>query len=314
MNILVTGASGFVGRGVCKALSLTKHNGYALLRRPQEGLKVKKQFIVEDFLSHSDWEAILKGMDVVIHTAGLAHVKRHPAQNYCDINTEITKKLALECVKAGVKRFVFISTVSIYGVSSSQEIISLLTPYNPITPYGQSKLLAENFLQELYKVGTIETVIIRPPIVYGPAAPGNVQTLLKAIRKGIPLPFAATQNRRSMVFIENLADALLLCATHPKAKGNTYFVSDGRPVSIGELITGLARGMGEKARLFYFPDFLIRTPLKLLGKEEILEKITGSLQLDISDIQKTLGWKPIISVEEALERTGQSFRSTPATL
>ncbi|MBY0272183.1 MAG: NAD-dependent epimerase/dehydratase family protein [Alphaproteobacteria bacterium] len=309
MNILVTGANGFVGQALCAHIPRHGFNAYGLLRKKQENLTIKKQFIVEDFLKHSDWEPILKGMDAVIHAAGLAHVKSRPDKDYYEINTEITKKLALECVKFNVKRFVYISSLAVYGVSSSQDVVALSTPLNPKTPYGHSKLSAEKFLQNLHETGTLEIVIVRPPLVYGPRVSGNVLTLLKSIQKGIPFPFAGTKNKRSMVFVQNLADALVLCASHPKAKGHTFFVSDNHPLSIGEFIQGLAEGMGKKANLFYLPEFFLKTPFKLIGKSEYLKKITGSLQLDISSIQKTLGWKPLVSVEEGLRETARSFQS-----
>ena len=156
--------------------------------------------------------------------------------------------------------------------------------------------------------GSLEVVIVRPPLVYGPFAPGNTRTLAKAIRKGVPFPFATTKNQRDMVYVENLVDALRVCATHPEAKGNTFFVSDDRSLSIRDVIQGLAKGMERKARLFYLPETFLRIPLKLLKREEILEKIIGSLQLDISSIKKTLGWSPPISTAEGLEKTGRSFR------
>lgn len=307
MNLLVTGANGFVGRALCDHIAQQGLNPYGLLRKEQKNLNTKKQFLVEDVLNYSDWEAILKGMDGVIHTAGLAHTKGHPDKDYYDINTEMTKKLALECVKAGVKRFVYLSSTHVHVSSSSPYLLTPNSALNPETAYGKSKLLAEKALQDIEKLSGLEVVIVRLPLVYGPNVAGNVLTLLKAIQKNMPFPFARTQNKRSMVFIKNLADALISCATHPKAKGHTFFVSDDHPLSIRELIQGLAKGMGKKANLFYFPECLIKIPFKLLGKSEILEKMTGSLQLDISDIQKTLGWKPIVSVEEGLRETARSF-------
>ena len=150
-------------------------------------------------------------------------------------------------------------------------------------------------------------MIVRPPLVYGPNVAGNVLTLLKAIQKNMPFPFANIKNKRSMVFVKNLADALILCTTHSAAKGHTFFVSDDRPLSIGQLIHGLAKGMGKKANLLYCPEVLMKIPFKLLGKSETLEKITGSLQIDISHIQETLGWKPLVSAEEGLQETAHSF-------
>jgi nucleoside-diphosphate-sugar epimerase len=308
MNILVTGANGFVGRALCDHLTHKGMNTYALLRRPQENLNVKQQFIVENLLEHADWGPILKGINVVIHTAGLAHVRGRPDKDYYDINTEITKKLALECVKAGVKRFVYVSSTHVHVSSASPDILTPESSFNPKTAYGKSKLLAEKALREIEKGSGLEIVIVRPPLVYGPNVSGNVLTLLKAIKKNMPFPFGNIQNRRSMIFIKNLTDALSVCATHSAAHGHTFFVSDDRPLSIGELIQGLATGMDKRANLFYFPEILMKIPFKLLGKSETLEKITGSLQLDISPIQKTLGWRPPVSVEEGLEATARFFQ------
>jgi len=307
MNILITGANGFVGRALCEHISDKGLNPYGLVRKTQEHLNVKKQFIVENCLQHNDWEPILKGMEGVIHTAGLAHVKGRPDADYFDINTEITKKLALECIKSDVKRFVYISSTHVHASSSRPHILTPQSSFNPKTAYGRSKLFAEQALREIEKNSSLEVVIVRPPLVYGPNVSGNVLTLLKAIQKGIPFPFARTNNRRSMVFIKNLADALVLCTVHPKAKGHTFFVSDDKPLSIRELIQGLANGMDTKAKFFHCPAFFMNIPFKLFGKSETLEKITGSLELDISHIQKTLGWKPLISVEEGLAATARSF-------
>jgi nucleoside-diphosphate-sugar epimerase len=307
MNLLVVGANGFVGRALCTHMSRKGLSPYGLLRKTQENLDVKKQFIVEDFLNHSDWGSILKGMDGVIHTAGLAHANGRPEKDYYDVNTELTKKLALECVKAGVKRFVFISSISVYGISSSQNIVTLSTPLHPIIPYGLSKLLAENFLKELHKQGVLEVVVIRPPLIYGANAPGNINFLLKAIKCNVPMPFARVKNLRSLLHVENLCDCLINCAINPKAPGNTFLVSDAADISITSLIQHLAKGLNKYPKLFPFPFNLIYYILKIAGKEETLEKLTGSLQLDISHIQKTLGWKPVVSVQEGLEATAYSF-------
>lgn len=309
MNILVTGANGFVGKALCAHISNQGFNPYGLLRKKQENLNVKKQFIVEDFLKHSDWKSILNGMDAVIHTAGLAHVKGRPDKDYYEINTEITKKLALECVKHDVKRFVYISSIHVHESSACSYILTPQSPFNPQTAYGRSKLLAEQALREIEMHSRLEVVVLRPPLVYGPKVLGNVLTLLKSIQKGIPFPFARVKNKRSIVFLQNLVDALVLCASHPEASGNTFLISDDKPLSIEDLIQGLANGMGKSANLFYLPKTFLEIPFKLIGKSEYLKKITGSLQLDSSLLQTKLGWKPIVSVEEGLRETARSFQS-----
>jgi nucleoside-diphosphate-sugar epimerase len=308
MNILVTGASGFVGQHLCDHLTRNGMNTYALLRTFTERLKVKDQFVVKDFLKHTEWEKTLKGMDIVIHTAGLAHVKGRSDEDYYTINTKMTEKLALECVKAGVKRFVYISSMSVHGCSSSVSVLTPQSSCNPLTAYGKSKLLAEKMLRDMEQDGALEVVIVRPPLIYGPFAPGNARILSKAIRKGIPFPFAATKNQRDMVYVENIVDALRVCATHPVAKGNTFFITDNHSLSIGDLIRGLAKGMDRKARLFHLPEACLRIPLRLLKREEILEKIMGSYRLDASAIKEILGWTPPISAAEGLEKTGRSFK------
>ena len=309
MNILVTGANGFLGRALCDYISRQGLNAYGLLRAPEEGLNVKKQFIVKNFLSYSDWGSILKGMDVVIHTAGLAHVKNRPPKDYYEINTEVTKELALECTKADVKRFVYISSIAVYGVSSSREIINLSTPLNPSTPYAHSKLLAELFLQKLHQGRKLDVVIIRPPLIYGPNAPGNIEFLLKFIKRNFPLPFYGVKNLRSMIYIKNICDFLLNCTINQKSMGHVFLVSDFMDISTPTIIKFLAKGLNKHPKLFPFPLTILHLFLSLFKKEEILEKITGSLRLDVSHIHKTLGWEPPFSAIEGLEKTAQCLNT-----
>lgn len=301
MNILVTGANGFVGRELSNYLFKNGLNPFGLLRKKEKELNVKQQFIVDNFLEHTDWEPILKGMDVVIHTAGLAHAKNRADKDYYEINTEMTKKLALECVKAGVKRLVYISSIAVYGISSSHEIVTLATPLKPTTAYGRSKLLAEEFLNDIQETGKLEIVIVRPPLIYGANAPGNLDLLVKAIKYNLPLPFSTATNLRSMISIQNLCDCLLKSAVDPKAPGNTFLVSDTTDLSTPTLIQYLAKGLNKSPKLFPFPLKLLHFLMKILKKEETLEKIIGSLQLDTSHIQNTLGWKPVVSIQETLK-------------
>ena len=305
MNILVTGANGFLGRALCDYISHHGLGSYGLLRAPEEDLNVKKQFIVKNFLSHSDWGSILKSMDVVIHTAGLAHVKNLPPKDYYETNTEISKELALECIKAGVKRFVYISSIAVYGISSSREIINLSTPLNPTTPYAHSKLLAEIFLQKLHQEGKLDVVIIRPPLIYGANASGNIEFLLKSIKRNFPLPFYGVKNLRSMIYIKNLCDCLLNCVINPKSCGQVFLVSDSMDISTPNVIKFLAKGLNKHPKLFPFPLTILHLLLSLFKKEEVLGKITGSLRLDISHIRKTLGWEPPFSALEGLKKTAQ---------
>lgn len=200
MNVLVTGANGFVGQHLCDHLTRNGINTYALLRTFSNTLNVKEQFVVKDFFNQEEWGKILNEIDVVIHTAGLAHVKGRPDKDYYDINTKMTEILALECIKTGVSRFVYMSSLSVHGIYSSETILTPQSSCHMATAYGKSKLLAEKMLRDMTKDSNLDVVIVRPPLVYGPSAPGNIRTLVKAIKKGIPFPFMKIKNQRSMIY------------------------------------------------------------------------------------------------------------------
>lgn len=304
LNILITGANGFVGRPLCRYLTQQGHKVTALVRKSVADLSIEQQVVVPNFLEYKDYPKILKGIDVIIHTAGLAHVSGPPEHEYYKINTEITEKLALEAIKAKVGRFVYLSSTHVHVPSKSSSILRTNSPFGPTTAYGKSKLKAEELLRQMK---SLDVVIIRPPLVYGPNAAGNIRLLVKAIQKGIPFPFGGVHNKRSMIYIDNLLDAISEAALHPKAKGQTYFVSDDQPLSIQDLIKGLGEGLGKKTILFPFPQFLLWLPLKLIGRQEMLDKITGSLELDTTHIRETLGWKPPVSVKQGLSKTAKGF-------
>lgn len=306
MNILVTGATGFIGQALCNYLAKNQYNPYVLVRRPSTNLKAKKQFVVDNFQEYKDWNHVFKDINTVVHTAGLAHVKSED-QNFYDVNFELTKKLALECINAGVKRFVFLSSMAVYGKVHYQEPVTLSTPLLPKTAYAHSKLQAEEFLLNLHVKGDLEVIIIRPPVVYGPQCPGNVNLLIKAIKHNIPLPFAGIKNLRSLIYVDNLCHAIMSAALSPHSPGNVFLVSDSEDVSIKTLIQSLAKGLNKSAKLFPFPASLLGRGLKIVGKEDMLMKLIGSFQIDISDIQQKLNWKPIASVQDGLLKTAHSF-------
>lgn len=288
MNILITGSSGYIGKKFYDHATQNNISAIGLSRKPSPD---QKHIVVPDFLTHRQWSDVFKDIDTVVHTVGLAHVKR-PDQDFYTSNFEITKKLAFECINAGVRRFVFLSSVAVYGQNNYPGKVSLSTRLCPQTAYGKSKLLAEEFLLNLHAKGKLDVVLIRPPMVYGPSCPGNIQLLIKAIQRGIPLPFKGINNQRSFICIENLCSAMLQCALHPTAPGNTFLVSDDHDISIETLIQSLAQGINVPPKLFYCPPSLLKGLAKVLGKEETLMKLIGSYQIDITDIQTKLNWYP----------------------
>ncbi|KAF0220654.1 MAG: NAD-dependent [Geobacteraceae bacterium] len=251
------------------------------------------------------------GIDTVIHLAARVHVMKEVASNplseFRKTNTEGTLQLAKQAAAAGVKRFVFMSTIGVNGNTSGCRAYTEDDKPAPHNPYSVSKLEAEIGLREISEKTGMEVVIIRAPLVYGPGNPGNFLSLLCIIAKGIPLPLASINNRKSFLYAENLADALACCATNPAAAGQTYLVSDREDVSTPELIRRVASALGRPARLIPFPTDLMRLAGRMLGKSSAVERLVGSLQVDNSKIQKELGWKPPFTMQEGLQSTAEWF-------
>jgi len=217
--------------------------------------------------------------------------------------------LARQAVELGVKRFVFVSSVKVNGEVTKDQSF---TPHDipmPIDPYGQSKLEAELALKELSHKTGLELVIIRPPLVYGPNVRANFLRLMRLVKSGMPLPFGAVHNRRSMVALDNLTDLLIVCSRHPEAAGQTFMVSDDNDVSVSELIRMIASAMGKRSLLIPLPSSILTGAASILGKSEVANRLIGSLQVDISHTKATLGWKPIISMPDALHKTVEHFTS-----
>ena len=236
-------------------------------------------------------------------------VDRDPLTAYRQINTIATLSLARQAAEQGVKRFIYVSSIKVNGEGSARSYTEQDSA-QPGDPYGQSKWEAEQGLQEIAAATGLEIVIIRPPLVYGPKVKGNLQQLLKAIESGLPLPLGAVQNRRSLVYVGNLVDAILTCVSHPAAKNQTFLVSDGEDLSTPELIRRLAaharKVSGNRAKLFTLipiPPRLLISIGKLTGKADSVDKLLGSLTVDSTHIQKTLNWHPPFTVDQGLDET-----------
>ena len=264
---------------------------------------------VGEINSQTDWSAALTGVDVVIHLAARVHVMKENSANLLDVfritNVHGTEQLARSAAAHGVRRLVFVSSIKVNGEETiaGHRYTELDTP-SPKDPYGVSKCEAEQALHRVVQETGIEVVIVRPPLVYGAGVKGNFAQMLKVLAKGIPLPLASVSNLRSLVYLGNFVDALLICATHPAAAGQTYLVSDVEDVSTPALLRQLGAAMGHPAHLLPCPPVLLKLAGRLLGKSDQVERLLGSLQVDSSKIRRELGWRPPYTLQQGLQATG----------
>jgi len=307
LNILLTGASGFLGGPLSDRLD--RNSRFVLTRavRRKESLKDSRDVLIDGLHAGTDWAAALNGQDVVVHTAARAHIMKDEVPDslaeYRKVNVEGTLNLARQAAKAGVSRFIYISSIKVNG-----EQTPLGKPFTaddvpaPEDPYGVSKLEAENGLHEIASETGMEVVIIRPPLVYGPGVKGNFASMIKLVEKGLPLPLGAIHNKRSLVALDNLVDLIITCIDHPAAANQVFLAGDGQDVSTTELLRGVGRAMGKPARLIPVPAGMLMFGAGLLGKKAVAQRLLGSLQVDISKARNLLGWEPPLSVEEGLRR------------
>lgn len=307
MRIVVTGARGFVGAALCKTLQDRGDQVVAVVRNgPGPG-----ETAAGDIHGETDWSAALEGADAVIHLAARVHVMSDtdadPLRAYREVNHQGTVNLARQAAAAGVKRFVFVSSVKVNGESTPARPFKASDAASPVDPYGISKYEAENALRELGRETAMEIVIVRPPLVYGPGVKANFLSLVKAVDKGLPLPLGKADGRRSMVAVDNLVDLLIRCTRHPGAAGGTFLVSDGVDLTVRELVVHIANAMNKSARLLPVPSSLMRGAAKLLGKGAVADRLLGSLQVDIDHTRQRLEWNPVVSPELAIGDTVAHF-------
>lgn len=307
MRCLVTGANGFVGRAICAGLFGQGFKVRAATRQAHTELVQYEQVIITDINGQTQWSAALQNVDVVIHLAARVHVIQEtatdPLADFLEVNLHGTENLALQAAKAGVKRFIYFSSVKVHGEVTPPRLswTETDTPM-PQDAYGISKWQAEQALHKIAQHTGLELVIIRPPLVYGPGVRANFAALLRAVRQGWPLPVASINNRRSLVALDNLVDFTLLCVRHAQAANQTFLISDGHDLSTCDLVRGLARAAGVPTRLLPVPLWVLKTGAALLGKGAAMQRLCGNLQIDISKAHHLLGWKPVIDVDEGLRR------------
>lgn len=259
----------------------------------------------------TDWTRALVGVSSVVHLAGRAHVLREtcpdPISLFRAVNRDGTLRLARMAAEAGVRRFVFVSSIGVNGSQTKDRPYTELDEPKPHDLYAISKYEAEQGLHEISALTGMQFVILRPPLVYGPDAPGNLRRLLNLVEKGLPLPFRAVDNRRSLLYLGNLVDAIALCLTHPSAANQTYLVSDGEDVSTPGLIRLLAMHLGKRAHLLQVPPGLLELAGKLVGKRAAVRRLLGSLAVDSGKIRRELGWRPPYALEEGLRETARWY-------
>lgn len=288
MRVAVTGASGFVGQALCPALAARGHQVVAIDRAA-----------AGDLAGLADWSRIVAGVDAVVHLAALAHAHRHSLERLRAVNVEVPLALGRAAAQAGA-RLIFMSSVKAMGEETRGAALDEESPLAPQDAYGRAKADAETALRA---VAALDLTVIRPPLVYGPGVKANFLALMRAIARGWPLPFASIANRRSLVYVGNLADAVVRCVESPGAAGRTYLVADGRAGSTPELCRALGEALGRRARMFAFPPALLELapPLK---------KLTRSLEVDDRAIRRELGWAPPVAFGEAIGRTAAWLRAS----
>jgi len=314
-SVLITGANGFVGKQLCTELLRQGQFVRAAMR-----LERVESLVLENIETvpigildgKTDWTNALLGINVVIHLAARVHVMKDNAVDSLDelrkVNVEGVWNLARQSAEAGVRRFIFISSIKVNG-----EGTLLGYPYTvkdqpaPVDPYGISKFEAEEALRQLADETGMEVVIIRPPLVYGPGVKANFYSMMHWLEKGVPLPLGAIYNKRSFVALDNLVDLIITCIDHPAAANRTFLAADGEDLSTTELLQRMSKALGKPAKLIPVPIWILKTAAILLGKRDMAQRLCNSLQVDISEARDLLGWQPSVSVDDALKKTAADF-------
>ena len=314
-HLIVTGANGFVGRAVCRSALEAGYTVTALVRRSGECIEGVYEWVHDaaDFVNlDGGWPADLAA-DCVIHLAARVHVMHDEAPDpdaaFDATNVAGTLRLAEAARRHGVRRIVFASSIKAVGEGDGGTPLSEETSPDPQDAYGRSKLRAERQLAAYGASAGLDVVVVRPPLVYGPAVRANFLKMVDAVARGMPLPLGAVAARRSLVYVENLADALLRCATDPRAAGECFHVADDDAPSVTALLRLVGDALGKPARLVPIPPAMLRALGALTGRRAMIDRLTGSLQLDTGRIRRVLDWRPPYTTRQGLDATAAWYRS-----
>lgn len=314
-RVFLTGATGFVGSAIARCLLADGCSSLVCaVRNSAADVPLPAQTVVcRDFAVNGEWQAALSGVDVVIHSAARVHVmndsEADPLAAFRRVNVEGTLNLARQAVAAGVKRFVFISSIKVNGegtaVGSAYRADDVAAPQDP---YGISKHEAEQQLLQLAGEGGIEVVIIRPVLVYGPGVKANFLAMMRWLDRGVVLPFGAIANQRSLVALDNLVDLVVTCVAHPAAANQIFLVSDGEDLSTTQLLRRMAAALGKPARLLPVPAWVLTLGATCLGRKALSQRLCGSLAVNIDKTRTLLGWTPPVKVDAALAATARHYQ------
>ncbi len=302
MNILVTGATGFIGKALVNGCLNENHSVIAATRRQTSELPSSvSQVKILSLDSNNDWTLALQDAEVVIHLAGLAHTS-YTNDEYRHINQAATLNLASQAAKKGVRRFIFLSSIGVNGNENRSPFKETDTP-SPVENYAISKYEAEKGLLKIANKTNMEVVIIRPPLVYGANAPGNFASLIKWVKIGIPLPLGAVHNKRSFVALDNLVNFIIHCIEHSKAANEIFLISDGEDVSTTQFLHKIANALGKSIWLIPVPVILMIVTANFLGKGGVARRLFSSLQIDNSKARNLLNWKSVVTMDEQMRKT-----------
>ncbi len=311
MKVLVTGANGFIGKAVIAELNLGGFCVRAAVRRPLEMGGHLDELVAIDALDPDvDWRPALRDVTAIVHLAARVHHTNDASQEatYRRENVDATIRLAEQAKACGVRRFVFMSSAKVHGEYSEDHAFSETDSPAPRDHYARSKWRAEQALSKLAMGQEFDVVVLRPPLVYGPGVKANFLRLLDTIERGWPIPLGAIRNKRSLIYLGNLANAVATCLTHANAAGKTYLVSDGEDLSTPGLIRRLAHRLQRPARLVYVPGALLHAGAALLGRRADFDRVAGDFRIDSGAIRRDLSWAPPLSLDQSLEQTARWYR------
>ncbi len=319
IKVLVTGGTGFIGSTLVARLAEEPLFKVVASLRGGKSLTTPgvETVVVGDVAATTDWTSALVNVDVVVHTAAVAHVRNVTAGEQLALlrltNVEGALNLGRQALAVGVRRFVFISSIGVNGTAATHQPFTEASPADPQAAYAVSKLDAEKALRALFAGTTVELVVIRPPLVYAAHAPGNFRRLLQIVDRGLPLPFSGLANQRSIVALENLVDLIRCCIVHPAAANELFLVAEDVAVSTADIVRYLGEGLGTRTRLFAFPRPLIALAFRALGQGGIYTQLFESLAIDASKAQHVLGWQPVIGTAAGLVQAGRSYKRMRST-